>query len=57
MATKIIWSENALEDLEKLRVYLEHNWPEKVLNSVMEKLVNKLKVLETFSNIGRASLK
>ena len=57
MATKIVWSENALKDLEKLKFYLERNWPQKVLEAVMEKLVNKLEVLHTFPNIGRASLK
>jgi plasmid stabilization system protein ParE len=57
MAAKIVWSENALEDLENLKLYLERNWPEQVLNLVMKKLVNKLAVLEIYPNIGRASIK
>ena len=57
MAAKIVWSENALEDLEGLKHYLETAWPPKVLASVMDKLVSKLQVLENFPNIGRASLK
>ena len=57
MAAKIVWTENALEDLNKLKSYLERNWPERVLTSVMDKLVNKLKVLQDFPYIGRASLK
>lgn len=57
MAVKIVWSENALEDLEKLKHYLEANWPQKVLISVLDRLVSKLQVLQNFPAIGRPSLK
>lgn len=56
MAAKIVWSENALEDLENLKAYLESNWPPPVLALVMDKLVTKLQLLENFPEIGRASL-
>jgi addiction module RelE/StbE family toxin len=55
MAAKIVWSKNALQDLENVKKYLEQNWPPKVLISFLDKLITQLKLLETFPELGRAS--
>jgi plasmid stabilization system protein ParE len=55
MARKIVWTNNALEDLETVKTYLENKWPEKVLLSFFDKLVSKLKLIESFPQIGRVS--
>lgn len=55
MASEIVWSQNAVDDLERLKVYLESNWPETVLTTFLNDLVNKLRLIETFPEIGRPS--
>lgn len=57
MASKIVWTDNALADLESVKNYLEEAWPPNVLTGFLNKLVDKLKVIETFPEIGRASEK
>jgi addiction module RelE/StbE family toxin len=55
MAAKIVWTNNAEEDLESIKNYLEKNWPDKVLLSFLDRLVSKLKHIEAFPEIGRPS--
>lgn len=57
MAAKIVWTNNALRDLEKIKSYLEKTWPHKTLLTFLDKLVNKLLILESFPKIGSASIK
>lgn len=57
MASKIVWSENALADLEDLKNYLESNWSRFVFVNFLDVLVKKLQLLEQFPKIGRASEK
>ncbi len=40
-----------------IKIYLENNWPDKVLLYFLDRLVNKLKLIESFPEIGRASMK
>ncbi len=56
MAAKIVWTNNAADDLEKIKNYLQDNWPEKVLLSFLDELISKLNLIETFPEIGRVSL-
>lgn len=48
MASKIIWSENALADLEHLKSYLENNWPEFVLLNFLMCWLKNFKRLNNF---------
>lgn len=57
MASKIVWSENALADLENLRSYLEQNWPEFVLLNFLDVPVKKLQLIEQLPKLGRPSEK
>lgn len=55
MAAKIIWTRNALDDLEELKTYLETHWPEAVLIQFLNTLVDKVKLLQEIPEIGRSS--
>jgi hypothetical protein len=39
MASKLIWTNNATKDLENIKLYLEANWPHKVLLSFLDELL------------------
>lgn len=47
MAIVIHWTEEAIESYNAVVVYLSENWSEKVVDGFIEKVSNKLKVLET----------
>jgi addiction module RelE/StbE family toxin len=57
MAAKIVWTNNAVKDLENIKTYLQGSWPEKVLLSFLNELINKLNLIEASPEIGRASMK
>jgi plasmid stabilization system protein ParE len=57
MASKLIWTNNAIKDLENIKLYLEANWPYKVLLSFLDELLNKLFFIERFPEMGRQSSK
>lgn len=55
MDFKIIWSSEAITDLEKIVSYLQVNWTTKVLNNFSRSLKDKLQTLKKFPLSGIAS--
>ncbi len=54
---QIIWSFEALHNLNNIINYLSGNWNEKVVNEFLNKINNKLSVLEKQPFIGSVSTK
>ena len=57
MGYKIRWSPEAVEDLEKIEIYLNENWSEKVLSRFMSSLSIRLKLLSRFPEMHIGSQK
>lgn len=55
MDCKIVWSNEAIKDLENLVDYLKSNWLAKVLNNFSSSLSGKLQTLKKFPLSGSAS--
>ena len=52
MALKIEWSEEALEDIESIAIYIEKDSPT-YAKSVVSKFFEKAEILQEFSELGR----
>ncbi|MDD3475338.1 MAG: type II toxin-antitoxin system RelE/ParE family toxin [Sulfurimonas sp.] len=52
MAIKLEWSEEALEDIESIAIYIEKDSPA-YAKSVVSKFFEKAEILKKFSSLGR----
>ena len=52
MAQKIIYKKRFVNKLDKLLIYLEKNWGEKVAHQFIDKLISKISVLKKQPEIG-----
>ena len=52
MEREIIWTATAVEDVRQIVLYLQNNWPEKVLESFYYRLQQKIKLLQLQPDIG-----
>jgi len=52
MAFKLEWSEEALEDIESIAIYIEKDSPT-YAKSVVSKFFEKAEILQEFSELGR----
>ncbi|NOT50839.1 MAG: type II toxin-antitoxin system RelE/ParE family toxin [Chitinophagaceae bacterium] len=57
MALKIEWTANAIEDYKQVVDYLLKEWPLKVAADFVNNLEERVDNLNSFPNIGMASLK
>ena len=55
MAIQIIWSENAVEDFERIIRYLNKMWTEKIALEFEYKVYSKVELLASQPQIGRTS--
>ena len=55
MAIQIIWSENAVEDFERIIRYLNKMWTEKIALEFEYKIYSKVELLASQPQIGRTS--
>jgi len=53
MAFKLVWSEEALEDIESIAIYIEKDSPV-YAKAVVSKFFEKAEILKTNSELGRA---
>lgn len=53
--TKVLWSDQAIENLESILRYLETEWPPSITDSFKERLLNTINLLKKFPNLGTES--
>lgn len=57
MALKVIWSDEAINNLEKLIFYLESNWDKKVIQRFFHRLENIIETLSLYPGAYRLVIK
>lgn len=57
MAYKIVWTENALEDVYSVYDYLQRNWSARVAGKFLDKCIYWINLISNYPDIGRASHK
>ena len=55
MARKIIWTENAKEDLREIISYLKHEWSNQVAENFVDDCYSRIHLIAQFPYIGVAS--
>lgn len=55
MAYKIIWTENAREDLKEIVNYLQEEWSHHIAEEFIVELYLKLELIRKYPNTGKAS--
>ncbi|MBS1493991.1 MAG: type II toxin-antitoxin system RelE/ParE family toxin [Bacteroidetes bacterium] len=55
MDFKIVWHSKAIDDLEKIIIYLQTNWSTRIRNNFSRSLKDKLQTLKKFPLSGTAS--
>ena len=53
MDTKIIWTENSLEDLRIIISYLKKEWPEKTLTNFSKQLFGIIGLIRKYPGLGK----
>lgn len=52
---KVLWSDQAIENLESILHYLENEWPPNITGSLKKRLIKTINLLKKFPDLGTES--
>lgn len=57
MARRIIWTQNANNDLHQLSKYLKEEWSKEIAQNFNKKLFMRIELISKFPHLGKPSIK